>query len=61
MRAVRYAAALTIAASVGACGFDAHPTSGTIACKPQGAACRPEGCICMGRGKVVDGGVSTGT
>jgi len=53
--------AIAILASVATCGFDPHPESGAVACKPEGAVCCPEGYICVGRGTSVDGGVSPGT
>jgi len=52
---------IAVAALVAACGFDPHPKSGAVACKPQGTACCPEGYICVGLGTSVDGGVSQGT
>jgi hypothetical protein len=58
MRPVRIRQApllIAIAASVAACGFDARPKSGTVACRPQGDACCPEGYICVGRTASVDG------
>jgi alpha-tubulin suppressor-like RCC1 family protein len=44
-----------------ACGFAPQPKSGTVACRPQGAACCPEGYLCVGRGLPTAGGPSAGT
>ena len=49
------------ATSFGACGFAPQPKSGTVACKPTGAACCPEGYLCVGRGASTAGGPSAGT
>jgi|GEM_PF-3469293 len=43
------------------CGFDAHPKSGTVACKTGGHDCCPEGYICVGRGASTLAGPSAGT
>jgi alpha-tubulin suppressor-like RCC1 family protein len=61
VRVLRVPWLIAVAASVAACGFDARPKSGAVACKPQGAACCPEGYVCVGRGTSTDGGVSPGT
>jgi hypothetical protein len=52
---------IALAAAITACGFDARPKSGVVACQLQGPACCPEGYICVGRGTRTDGGVSPGT
>jgi alpha-tubulin suppressor-like RCC1 family protein len=51
---------IALAATIAACGFDARPKSGAVACRPQGAACCPDGYICVGRGTSTDAGVSPG-
>jgi hypothetical protein len=61
VRVLRVPWLIAVAASVAACGFDARPRSGAVACKPQGVACCPEGYVCVGRGTSADGGVSPGT
>jgi hypothetical protein len=53
--------ALAVVTSVATCGFDPHPKSGAVACKPEGAVCCPEGYICVGRGTSTDVEVSPGT
>jgi hypothetical protein len=52
---------IVLGASVAACGFDPHPESGAVACKPEGAACCPEGYVCVGRGLSTVGGPAAGT
>jgi hypothetical protein len=52
---------LVVATSAASCGFDAHPKSGTVACKPGGSGCCPEGYLCVGRGTSTGTGSSAGT
>jgi hypothetical protein len=52
---------IAFGASVATCGFDPHPKSGAVACKPEGAACCPEGYVCVGRGASTTGGSAAGT